>query len=257
MKLSTFCAKCIKKSLRHKKQIQAKADKNKRHRPQKFFGCSMRYVPWSKIKDWFCTACGDCCKEFKVPLRAYEATLLSKIFGFYCMELEVGGTYLKRGLNGRCIFQVKSGGRMVCGIQSIKPIACKMWPFAVFEAPRYEQRNEASFDFRGETFFVYVNPFCRGLVYGRPSLRLVNSVIPEFIELRLGLRRRQVRSTSFTIKIPALEPKTPLETDYNRMKVTPFSPLINKTCSTLTSFGLVPTFVDSGSHNGRVNSYEN
>lgn len=171
----------------------------------------MRYVPWSKIQDWFCTACGDCCKEFKVPLRTYEAVLLSKIFGFYCMELGVGTTYLKRWLDGRCIFQIKIGRRMICGIQSIKPIACKMWPFAVFEAPRYEQGKEASFDFRGETYFVYVNSYCRGLVYGRPSFRLINSVIPEFIELKLGLRRHQIRSTSFVVKIPLYEPKHPLK----------------------------------------------
>ncbi|MEM3366616.1 MAG: YkgJ family cysteine cluster protein [Candidatus Methanomethyliaceae archaeon] len=160
----------------------------------------MRLIPWSKIKDWFCMACGECCKEFKVPLTTYETTLLSKIFGFSCMELGVGTTYLKRRSNGRCVFQVRGEAKMVCGIQLLKPLACKMWPFAVFETPRYECRNEASFDFKDEIFYVYINPYCRGLIYGPPSFRLVNSVIPEFIELRLGLRKHQLRSTSLKVK---------------------------------------------------------
>lgn len=169
----------------------------------------MKYVPWSKIKDWFCTTCAECCKEFIVPLRTYETTLLSNIFGFSCMELRVGTTYLKRRLDGRCIFQVERNGKMVCGIQPLKPLACKMWPFAVFETPQYEHRNQAYFEFRGEIFYVYVNPCCRGLIYGSPSFRFINSVIPEFIELRLGLRKHQLRSTSLKLKTAAEPITTP------------------------------------------------
>ncbi|MCX8182017.1 MAG: YkgJ family cysteine cluster protein [Candidatus Methanomethyliaceae archaeon] len=174
----------------------------------------MKYVPWSKISDWFCTACGKCCKEFKVPLRTYEMVLLANTFGFSCIEFGVSATYLKRRLDGRCVFQVKRNGKMVCGIQPLKPVACKMWPFAVFESPHYEHSNEASFNFKNETFYVYVNNYCRGLIYGSPSFRFINSVIPEFVELKLGLRMHQVRSTSLTIKIAAPKLKPPFTSDH-------------------------------------------
>jgi hypothetical protein len=43
---------------------------------------------------------------------------------------------------------------------------------------------------------VYVNSFCRGVVYGKPSNVFAKRVIPEVIELNLGLRREQRLSTS-------------------------------------------------------------
>jgi len=161
----------------------------------------MQLIPWSRIYDWFCSACGQCCKEFRVPLRAYEAVQLSKIFGSSCLELDVGSPYIRRRLDGRCIFQAKEEGKMICSIQPLKPLACKMWPFVVCETPRYEYRDDAAFDFRGETFYVYVNTYCKGVIYGHPSSRLVNLVIPEFVELKLGLRNDQIRSTSTKVKI--------------------------------------------------------
>ncbi|MGC8936297.1 MAG: YkgJ family cysteine cluster protein [Candidatus Methanomethylicaceae archaeon] len=162
----------------------------------------MKFVPWSKFEDWFCTACGECCKEYKVPLRTYEMTLLSNIFGHHCMELGVGTAYLKQRFDGRCIFQIRKGGKKLCGIQPIKPLACKMWPFIVSETPLHGYKNEAAFEFKGEPFYIYVNPFCRGLIYGRPSQRLMGLVLPEFVELKLGLRRDQARSTSLLLQTP-------------------------------------------------------
>ncbi|MGQ9760170.1 MAG: YkgJ family cysteine cluster protein, partial [Candidatus Methanomethylicaceae archaeon] len=177
-------------------------DKNKWMCLPNFYGCSMRYVPWSKMMDWFCVACGSCCKEFKVPLRAYETTLLSNLFGYRCMEPDVGTFYLRRRENGRCIFQIYNDGKFVCGIQALKPLACKMWPFLVCEKPEYEFKEEALFEFRGERFYIYVHPKCRGLKYGPPTSNLIKKTIPEFIEIKLGLRRSQSRSTSLLVKLP-------------------------------------------------------
>ncbi len=164
----------------------------------------MQFIAWSKLKDWLCNACGWCCSEFKVPLRLYETSLLANIFGYECMESRVGTFYLRRRADGRCIFQVKESEKLICGIQPLKPMACRMWPFIVCERPDHGYREESSFDFRGETFYVYANPCCRCLVYGRPSLRLINFVLPEFIEMKLGMRTDQVRSTSPFPKIPNL-----------------------------------------------------
>ncbi len=46
-------------------------------------------------------------------------------------------------------------------------------------------------------FFVYVDPRCTGLRFGRnPSNQLVSKTMPEVIEIALGLREKQFYSTS-------------------------------------------------------------
>jgi len=152
-------------------------------------------VPWRRVKDWLCVACGDCCKEFRVPLRAYEAVRFANLFGYGCLELGLRGYRLKKRPDGRCIFQVYREGMWVCGVQNIKPLACKVWPFLIFDKPR-DFKDEAEYEFKNYKFYVYVNPFCRGVVYGEPSSVLAKKVIPEFVELSLGLRREQSLSTS-------------------------------------------------------------
>jgi len=160
---------------------------------------TVKPIPWRKVENWFCIACGDCCREFRVPLNAYEATKLAEIFGYDCLELGLKGYYLKKKPNRRCIFQIYSGGRWICGIQGIKPLACRLWPFIVTQKPRYEYKDEAEFEFRGQKVYVYLNPYCRGIIYGTPSSIFIKKVIPEFVELSLGLRREQELSTSILV----------------------------------------------------------
>ena len=155
----------------------------------------MPLVPWRRVENWLCVACGDCCREFRVPLRAYEAVKLANLFGYGCLELGLRGYRLRKGPDGRCVFQVYKGGRWICGIQSIKPLACKLWPFFISDKPQ-DSKDEAEYEFKGYMFYVYVNPFCRGVVYGRPSHVFAKKVIPEIIELSLGLRMEQSLSTS-------------------------------------------------------------
>ena len=159
----------------------------------------MKPIPWRRVENWFCIACGDCCKEFKVPLSAYEATRLASIFGYEYLELGLRGYYLKKRQDKRCVFQVYSNGRWICGIQGLKPLACRLWPFIISERPRYDYKDEAEFEFRGQRFYVYLNPYCRGIIYGKPSSMFINKVIPEFIEISLGLRRNQEFSTSMLV----------------------------------------------------------
>lgn len=156
----------------------------------------MKLIPWRKVEDWVCLACGICCKEFRVPLSMHEATKLAMIFGHGCLEVNWRGYYLKKTLDRRCMFQVNLGGKLTCGIQEIKPLACKLWPFTVLREPRYGARNEALYEFKGQGFYVYLNPYCRGIIYGRPSERFERKVIQEFIELSIGLRVKQELSTS-------------------------------------------------------------
>ncbi len=155
----------------------------------------MPLVPWRKVENWLCVACGDCCKEFRVPLRAHEAARFASLFGYGCLELGLGGYRLRKGLDGRCVFQVYRGGKWICGIQSVKPLACKLWPFFISDEPQ-DSKDEAEYEFKGYRFYVYVNTFCRGVIYGKPCDAFANKVIPELVELSLGLRKEQSLSTS-------------------------------------------------------------
>lgn len=156
----------------------------------------MNPIPWRKINNWICITCGDCCKKYKVPLTAYEAAKISEIFGHRCLEVGLGCYYLRKKPDGSCIFQVSN----ICGIQNIKPHACKLWPFMIYEKAKYEYKHEAEYEYKGRTFYVYINPNCRGIIYGKPSLTFEILVIPEFIELSLRSRKEQVFSTSTLIK---------------------------------------------------------
>ena len=78
----------------------------------------------------------------------------------------------------------------------MKPIACKLWPFKILSRPKYGRANEAIFNYAGRRFYVYVDPFCPRIRWGKPSPELVYKVIPEFIEIALGRRVKQFYSTS-------------------------------------------------------------
>jgi Fe-S-cluster containining protein len=168
-------------------------------------------IPWRKVENWLCVACGDCCREFRVPLRAYEAAKLANLFGYGCLELGLGEYRLRKRPDGRCVFQVYTGGKWICGVQCIKPLACKLWPFFISDKPR-DSKDEAEYEFKGYRFYVYVNSFCRGVVYGKPSNIFAKRVIPEVIELSLGLRREQCLSTSPLVS-SSLDPLSGLRPD--------------------------------------------
>ncbi|RLF10111.1 MAG: YkgJ family cysteine cluster protein [Thermoprotei archaeon] len=161
----------------------------------------MKPIPWSRVETWFCKACGECCKDYRVPVGGYEALKLIELFGSSCLELRDGRYYLKKRRDGRCIFQVQVGGNWICGIQDIKPLACRLWPFVVYKRPKLGYSSEAEFEFKGRRYYVYVDPECRGVKLGEPSDHLVEKVIPEFIALSEGYRLRQVHSTSQLVQL--------------------------------------------------------
>ena len=173
----------------------------------------MPLVPWRKVENWLCVACGDCCREFRVPLRTYEAVRLANLFGYKCLELGLRGCRLRKRPDGRCVFQVYREGKWICGIQSVKPLACKLWPFFISDEPQ-DSKDEAEYEFKGYRFYVYVNPFCRGVIYGKPCGAFAKKVIPEFIELSLGFREEQRLSTS-----PLVAPSADLPSGFQLMGV--------------------------------------
>ena len=155
----------------------------------------MTPVPWSYVSSWHCTCCGLCCREFDVVLRFDEWLRLVRTYGVGVTKAGLDKLYMGKKSDGSCLFLYNSFGRWFCGLQDTKPRACKVWPFKLSNKPRYGRSREAAFDYKGKRLYVYVDPFCPELRWGKPSERTVYQVIPEFIEIALGVREKQVYST--------------------------------------------------------------
>lgn len=153
-------------------------------------------IPWRYVNSWGCTACGLCCKAFDVVLRFNEWLSLVRTYGVGTTTASLNKFYIKKKSNGTCIFLYKSYGRWLCGLQHMKPLACKLWPFKILDRPKYGRPSEAFYKYRGKKLFVYIDPFCPEITWGTPSRGFAYNVVPEFIELALGLREKQVYSTS-------------------------------------------------------------
>jgi len=82
-----------------------------------------------------------------------------------------------------------------CGLQTMKPEACKLWPFKVIAEPKYGAPNQAVFDYMGNKIYVYVDTMCSGLRYGEPPWDFRYKTVKEFTELALGVRQVQYKST--------------------------------------------------------------
>lgn len=153
-------------------------------------------VPWRHINSWQCNGCGVCCKNYQVVLKFNEWLRLINRFGPGVTSTSLNRFYLGKRPDGSCIFLWRSGNIHLCALQGMKPVACKLWPFRVLSSPKYGRRSEALFEYKGNDFYVYIDPSCPQIVWGEPSLKLVNYVIPEFIEIALGVREMQYYSTS-------------------------------------------------------------
>ncbi len=82
-----------------------------------------------------------------------------------------------------------------CGLQQMKPEACKLWPFKVLSEPKYGEPSQAVFDYMGNRLYVYADTMCSGLRYGTPTWDFRYTTIREFTELALGLRQVQYKTT--------------------------------------------------------------
>lgn len=153
-------------------------------------------VPWSYVNSWYCTGCGLCCKEFDVVLRFDEWLNLVRRYGVGVTTATLNKFYIGKKTDGTCMFVYNSLGRWLCGLQHMKPTACKLWPFKISNMARYGRPQEAAFNYQGKQLFVYIDPLCPEIRWGKPSQQMTYRVIPEFAEIALGLREKQVYSTS-------------------------------------------------------------
>jgi len=156
-------------------------------------------VPWRYVNSWLCNGCGLCCREFEVVLTFKEWLKLVKNYGISVTKAGLNSFYIAKNPEGTCLFLSGSNQVCLCGLQNMKPMACKIWPFKILDQPKYGRGNDALFNYDGRRLFVYIDPFCPGIGWGKPSQEFVYKVVPEFIQIALGLREKQVYSTSMML----------------------------------------------------------
>ncbi len=155
----------------------------------------LRFVPWRQIANWRCTACGNCCKLYSVVLNFPEWLTIAKTFGAENTVAGLDKLFLKRENDGSCAFLCHFAGNYHCGLQNMKPDACKLWPFKVLAEPKYGEAEQAVFDWAGKKLFIYADSMCEGLRYGSPSWEFKSLVLKEFAGLALGTCRTQHNTT--------------------------------------------------------------
>ncbi len=160
-------------------------------------GTNMQIVPWNRVSSWHCNACGLCCRHYDVVLNFAEWLSIVKHFGVEFTAPDLTKFFLRRRADGSCAFLRDMLNVSFCNLQHAKPQACKLWPFKVLDKPKYGHTNKAIYYYGNRRLFVYVDSVCTGLKFGTPTKELTYSVIPEFIEIVLGIRRKQFKTTSY------------------------------------------------------------
>ena len=153
-------------------------------------------VTWRNIKSWTCVECGMCCIKYHVVLNFKEWIDIIRNYGVDSTTPSINKLLLGKKGDGTCQFLINIKSNCFCGLQSKKPLACKIWPFKILKYPKFGFPNEAKYYFRNQEFFIYVDPACNGLVLGKPTPFFKNQILAEFVEVAVGLCRRQFYSTA-------------------------------------------------------------
>ncbi len=136
----------------------------------------MQFVPWQNVADWRCKACGYCCKLYSVVLGFPEWINISKTFG---VETTIAGLerfYIKRTSDGSCGFLCNKANTYFCGLQGIKPEACKIWPFKILAEPKYGEPNQAAFNYM-ENQLYFMRTLCAA-AYGTARQHGTSNIQP-------------------------------------------------------------------------------
>ena len=160
----------------------------------------MAYIPWGRISSWHCSSCGRCCR-FRVFLRPREREELATHFDDKIIGGGQGRPDLKKR-NGVCIFKRSVDGFSRCLLQKtgLKPSACRTFPFITSPGPLRRRTSDYSlFEYRGRELHIYANSACPSINLGRPSMDLVQRVLPEVAEISLFGRRDQRATTGHEI----------------------------------------------------------
>jgi Fe-S-cluster containining protein len=128
-----------------------------------------------------------------------ELTLISKLYGTSCLQIEVDKFYFVKRADGRCIFQVPISDRWICGIQKNKPMACQVWPFIVMTNPEYGYPELALFVKNRSNYYVYIDSKCNGIGWLGKN-RIDKDLLSEIIEISIRTKKTQSKSTSMLDK---------------------------------------------------------
>jgi Fe-S-cluster containining protein len=161
----------------------------------------MQFVPWQSVADWRCKTCGYCCKLYSVVLDFTEWLKITKTFGVETTVAGLDRFYIKRVSDGSCAFLCGNANNYFCGLQKMKPEACKLWPFKVLSEPKYGQENLAAYDYGGMRLYIYADTMCSGLHCGTPTWDFQHATLREFTELALGFRQVQYKTTKVAASI--------------------------------------------------------
>lgn len=153
-------------------------------------------LPWRYVASWTCIACGMCCRGFHVVVRFNEWVKIVRAYGVGVTEPGLDKLYLRKRSDDTCVFLHRLHDTWFCGLQHMKPNACKLWPFKILNRPKYGRPNEASFRYGDRDFFVYLDPSCAGIRWGNPTQEYAQRTITELVEIVLGKREKQCYSTS-------------------------------------------------------------
>jgi len=156
----------------------------------------MRFVPWQYVADWKCTACGDCCKLYSVVINFHEWLRIVKNYGVEHTASDLDKLFIRRREDGSCVFLSSFSNAYTCGIQHMKPKACQIWPFKILTQPKLGYANEATYHHGENPLFVYADSMCNGLRYGMPTREFANRTLKEFVEIAMGLRHNQYKTTA-------------------------------------------------------------
>jgi Fe-S-cluster containining protein len=156
----------------------------------------MQLVPWRSIADWKCIGCGDCCRLYNVVINFNEWLKIVKSYGVEHTMSGLDKLYIKRSGDGSCAFLSNPYGCYRCELQHMKPRACQIWPFKVLNMPKYGFADDATYAFGEGKLFIYVDSMCSGLAYGSPTWEFAKYTLREFVEIAMGVRNIQLRTTA-------------------------------------------------------------
>ncbi len=156
----------------------------------------MNPIPWRYVESWDCVTCGICCKGYHVVLGLNEWVNIIRLYGVGATQPSVSKFYLGKKGDGTCAFLTRLYDTWLCGLQFMKPKACKLWPFKVLTRPKFGRLNDAGYRYKDRDLFVYADPACMGIRWGKPTQGFIYKTIPELVEIALGLREKQHYSTS-------------------------------------------------------------
>ena len=149
-----------------------------------------KFVPWKEVRNWECQKCSVCCYHYTVPLTEDEVEYFKKKDPNIVNKSE-DQWYMHHEEGKPCEFLAKSDGEECCGIQSNKPVSCKMYPFYVTKVDE-KTPKDAIYEFDGKKYSVLISTFCKGNNKGHN----VEEVIPEAINFWLRKDMDQQYTTS-------------------------------------------------------------